>query len=193
MLALFWHKHICLDIISLCCARLKLDVFSWFDWLGWSIIAEFYWPIMAMNCFAQFKVDTNLLHIILHVYLHLLHFLCLQRISSSTCRPCSLCFGQKITSDWWIPQTHTYLQMLPVIFRSPALGDMGVFMLYCIPEQAVRLEGVSAQCTRYMVVVNTNGRQDTEESVVLGMDFNPSDRWVRLRNDVHFCLNESDL
>uniref|UniRef100_A0A8B9KK23 protein-serine/threonine phosphatase n=1 Tax=Astyanax mexicanus TaxID=7994 RepID=A0A8B9KK23_ASTMX len=40
---------------------------------------------------------------------------------------------------------------------------------------AVRLESVHAQCTRYMVVVSTNGRQDTEESVVLGMDFNPSD------------------
>ncbi|XP_016342620.1 protein phosphatase Slingshot homolog 2-like isoform X2 [Sinocyclocheilus anshuiensis] len=40
---------------------------------------------------------------------------------------------------------------------------------------AVRLESAFPQCTRYMVVVSTNGRQDTEESVVLGMDFNPSD------------------
>uniref|UniRef100_A0A8C2C9N5 protein-serine/threonine phosphatase n=1 Tax=Cyprinus carpio TaxID=7962 RepID=A0A8C2C9N5_CYPCA len=40
---------------------------------------------------------------------------------------------------------------------------------------AVRLESVFPQCTRYMVVVSTNGRQDTEESVVLGMDFSPSD------------------
>ncbi|XP_026794376.2 protein phosphatase Slingshot homolog 2b isoform X1 [Pangasianodon hypophthalmus] len=40
---------------------------------------------------------------------------------------------------------------------------------------AVRLESVHPQCTRYMVVVTTNGRQDTEESVVLGMDFSPSD------------------
>jgi protein phosphatase slingshot len=29
-----------------------------------------------------------------------------------------------------------------------------------------------------MVVVSTNGRQDTEESVVLGMDFGSSDRFV---------------
>lgn len=29
-----------------------------------------------------------------------------------------------------------------------------------------------------MVVVSTNGRQDTEESVVLGMDFSPSDRFA---------------
>ncbi|XP_045076791.1 protein phosphatase Slingshot homolog 2-like isoform X1 [Coregonus clupeaformis] len=42
---------------------------------------------------------------------------------------------------------------------------------------AVRLESAFAQphCTRYMVVVSTNGRQDTEESVVLGMDFGSSD------------------
>ncbi|CAN9501135.1 unnamed protein product [Ophioblennius macclurei] len=40
---------------------------------------------------------------------------------------------------------------------------------------AVRLESMHAQITRYMVVVSTNGRQDTEESVVLGMDFSPVD------------------
>uniref|UniRef100_A0AAQ4NXI7 protein-serine/threonine phosphatase n=1 Tax=Gasterosteus aculeatus aculeatus TaxID=481459 RepID=A0AAQ4NXI7_GASAC len=40
---------------------------------------------------------------------------------------------------------------------------------------AVRLESVHTQITRYMVVVSTNGRQDTEESVVLGMDFCPVD------------------
>lgn len=41
--------------------------------------------------------------------------------------------------------------------------------------QAVRLESAHAQITRYMVVVSTIGRQDTEESVVLGMDFSPVD------------------
>ncbi|XP_060800069.1 protein phosphatase Slingshot homolog 2 isoform X3 [Neoarius graeffei] len=41
---------------------------------------------------------------------------------------------------------------------------------------AVRLESAYSQCTRYMVVVSTSGRQDTEESVVLGMDFTSSDR-----------------
>ncbi|XP_045895974.1 protein phosphatase Slingshot homolog 2b isoform X2 [Micropterus dolomieu] len=40
---------------------------------------------------------------------------------------------------------------------------------------AVRLESAHHQLTRYMVVVSTNGRQDTEESVVLGMDFSPVD------------------
>ncbi|XP_072301921.1 protein phosphatase Slingshot homolog 2b isoform X2 [Eucyclogobius newberryi] len=40
---------------------------------------------------------------------------------------------------------------------------------------AVRLESVHSQITRYMVVVTTNGRQDTEESVVLGMDISPVD------------------
>uniref|UniRef100_A0A672R632 protein-serine/threonine phosphatase n=1 Tax=Sinocyclocheilus grahami TaxID=75366 RepID=A0A672R632_SINGR len=40
---------------------------------------------------------------------------------------------------------------------------------------AVRLESAYALGTRYMVIVSTNGRQDTEESVVLGMDFGKSD------------------
>ncbi|KAM6933740.1 uncharacterized protein ssh2a [Xenentodon cancila] len=40
---------------------------------------------------------------------------------------------------------------------------------------AVRLESAYPQVTRYMVVVSTNGRQDTEESIVLGMDFASSD------------------
>uniref|UniRef100_A0A673Z921 protein-serine/threonine phosphatase n=1 Tax=Salmo trutta TaxID=8032 RepID=A0A673Z921_SALTR len=54
---------------------------------------------------------------------------------------------------------------------------------------AVRLESAYAQpqCTRYMVVVSTNGRQDTEESVVLGLDFGSSDRGfsVSTVNRVH--------
>ncbi|XP_067306639.1 protein phosphatase Slingshot homolog 2 isoform X2 [Pseudorasbora parva] len=41
---------------------------------------------------------------------------------------------------------------------------------------AVRLESAYNLRTRYMVIVSTNGRQDTEESVVLGMDFSDSDR-----------------
>ncbi|KAM6959286.1 uncharacterized protein ssh2a [Aplochiton taeniatus] len=45
---------------------------------------------------------------------------------------------------------------------------------------AVRLESAYPQCTRYMVVVSTNGRQDTEESVVLGMDFASSDCTIGL-------------
>ncbi|RXN07657.1 phosphatase Slingshot -like protein [Labeo rohita] len=40
---------------------------------------------------------------------------------------------------------------------------------------AVRLESAYALRTRYMVIISTNGRQDTEESVVLGMDFSNSD------------------
>ncbi|XP_063763300.1 protein phosphatase Slingshot homolog 2 isoform X2 [Eleginops maclovinus] len=40
---------------------------------------------------------------------------------------------------------------------------------------AVRLESSYPQVTRYMVVVSTNGRQDTEESIVLGIDFVSSD------------------
>ncbi|TRY69778.1 hypothetical protein DNTS_006008 [Danionella cerebrum] len=41
---------------------------------------------------------------------------------------------------------------------------------------AVRLESAYDLRTRYMVIVSTNGRQDTEESVVLGMDFSKSER-----------------
>ncbi|MGH0176751.1 UNVERIFIED_CONTAM: hypothetical protein FKN15_073485 [Acipenser sinensis] len=41
---------------------------------------------------------------------------------------------------------------------------------------AVRLESAFQSCMRYIVVVSTNGRQDTEESIVLGMDFNTKDR-----------------
>lgn len=48
--------------------------------------------------------------------------------------------------------------------------------------QAVRLESAYPLVTRYMVVVSTNGRQDTEESIVLGMDFVSSDRSVRRRH-----------
>ncbi|XP_053131342.1 protein phosphatase Slingshot homolog 2 isoform X3 [Hemicordylus capensis] len=40
---------------------------------------------------------------------------------------------------------------------------------------AVRLESTYQNHTRYMVVVSTNGRQDTEESIVLGMDFSSND------------------
>ncbi|MBN3274784.1 SSH2 phosphatase, partial [Polyodon spathula] len=42
--------------------------------------------------------------------------------------------------------------------------------------QAVRLESAFQSCMRYIVVVSTNGRQDTEESIVLGMDLNTKDR-----------------
>ncbi|KAG7263821.1 hypothetical protein CRUP_037308, partial [Coryphaenoides rupestris] len=36
---------------------------------------------------------------------------------------------------------------------------------------------------RYMVVVSTNGRQDTEESLVLGMDFCPPERGFSVSTD----------
>lgn len=48
-------------------------------------------------------------------------------------------------------------------------------LLHLFLLQAVRLESIHVQITRYMVVVSANGRQDTEESVVLGMDFSPRD------------------
>ncbi|XP_064351924.1 protein phosphatase Slingshot homolog 2 isoform X6 [Camelus dromedarius] len=44
-----------------------------------------------------------------------------------------------------------------------------------VQDLAVRLESTYQNRTRYMVVVSTNGRQDTEESIVLGMDFSSND------------------
>ncbi|ELK26955.1 Protein phosphatase Slingshot like protein 2 [Myotis davidii] len=48
---------------------------------------------------------------------------------------------------------------------------------------AVRLESTYQNRTRYMVVVSTNGRQDTEESIVLGMDFSSNDRGFSVSTD----------
>nr|XP_020659138.1 protein phosphatase Slingshot homolog 2 [Pogona vitticeps] len=68
--------------------------------------------------------------------------------------------------------------------RNKHAGDLqqhlqAMFMLLR-PEDnirlAVRLESTYQNRTRYMVVVSTNGRQDTEESIVLGMDFSSNDR-----------------
>lgn len=60
--------------------------------------------------------------------------------------------------------------------------------------QAVRLESAYFQCTRYMVVVTTIGRQDTEESVVLGMDFINSDWSVFFTKTlVHHCFLSNAL
>lgn len=42
--------------------------------------------------------------------------------------------------------------------------------------QAVRLESGWSDRVRYMVVIYTNGHQDTEENIVLGMDFTDKDR-----------------
>ncbi|KAI9548309.1 hypothetical protein NQZ68_010529 [Dissostichus eleginoides] len=67
--------------------------------------------------------------------------------------------------------------------RSKHAGDIQQHLQTMFPllrpedniKLAVRLESAHTQITRYMVVVSTNGRQDTEESVVLGMDFSPVD------------------
>ncbi|XP_042298237.1 protein phosphatase Slingshot homolog 2 isoform X2 [Sceloporus undulatus] len=70
--------------------------------------------------------------------------------------------------------------------RNKHAGDLqqhlqAMFMLLR-PEDnirlAVRLESTFQNRTRYMVVVSTNGRQDTEESIVLGMDFSSNDSSV---------------
>lgn len=50
--------------------------------------------------------------------------------------------------------------------------------LACSPfvPQAVRLESGWSDRVRYMVVIYTNGHQDTEENIVVGMDFTDKDR-----------------
>lgn len=59
------------------------------------------------------------------------------------------------------------------------MNNFSNFLFFLSPSfQAVRLESAYTQVTRYMVVVSTNGRQDTEESIVLGVDFVSSDRSV---------------
>lgn len=55
-----------------------------------------------------------------------------------------------------------------------------VYWFHWFP-QAVRLESGWSERIRYMVVVYTNGHQDTEENIVLGMDFTDKDRYIHLQ------------
>lgn len=56
--------------------------------------------------------------------------------------------------------------------------SLNAFCLVYSPSvpQAVRLESGWSERVRYMVVIYTNGHQDTEENIVLGMDFTDKDR-----------------
>lgn len=50
------------------------------------------------------------------------------------------------------------------------------FEFHCLClVQAVRLESAWSDRVRYMVVVYTSGRQDTEENILLGIDFTNKD------------------
>lgn len=60
------------------------------------------------------------------------------------------------------------------ISKAPSHNPVRVSVVF--PSQAVRLESTYQNRTRYMVVISTNGRQDTEESIVLGVDFSSNDR-----------------
>lgn len=48
-------------------------------------------------------------------------------------------------------------------------------MIFLIYFQAARLESWVASHRRYLVVVGTTGRQDTEESIIVGCDFDDKD------------------
>lgn len=54
---------------------------------------------------------------------------------------------------------------------------MATLVFVLTPLQAVRLESGWSERVRYMVVIYTSGHQDTEENIVLGMDFTDKDRW----------------
>ena len=47
-------------------------------------------------------------------------------------------------------------------------------------SQAVKLESVSSTRNRYMAVVSTVGHQDTEESVILGIDIETDEATIGL-------------
>uniref|UniRef100_A0A665WLQ1 protein-serine/threonine phosphatase n=1 Tax=Echeneis naucrates TaxID=173247 RepID=A0A665WLQ1_ECHNA len=86
-------------------------------------------------------------------------------------------------TSWCLLQIVQMPSMLHFMFFVAHKGDiqqhLQTMFTLLRPEDniklAVRLESVHQHVTRYMVVVSTNGRQDTEESVVLGMDFSPVD------------------
>lgn len=59
--------------------------------------------------------------------------------------------------------------------------------VFVFVAQAVRLESGWTERVRYMVVIYTNGHQDTEENIVLGMDFTDKDRWFNLPAALHWA------
>lgn len=89
-----------------------------------------------------------------------------QVIYRNICRSCSRFSGLKIASSWSVFPSGTIAFFSGPVCRS----DVGWF------PQAVRLESGWSERVRYMVVVYTNGHQDTEENIVLGMDFTDKDR-----------------
>lgn len=95
-----------------------------------------------------------------------------QGICLNTCRSCLRSSGLKIVLNWFVYTSAAFLQTcklyFPELFEPPALSPS-------VP-QAVRLESGWSDRVRYMVVIYTTGHQDTEENVVLGMDFTDKDR-----------------
>lgn len=67
------------------------------------------------------------------------------------------------------------IKLVSVPLRHHQFGPVCRSDVYWFP-QAVRLESGWSERVRYMVVVYTNGHQDTEENIVLGMDFTDKDR-----------------
>lgn len=95
---------------------------------------------------------------------------------------CPLCQAHALSGP-----THKHLVFISSLIcgwgsRTKALGlglvDRGreqtIEVTPCL--QAVRLESVWTDRVRYMVVVYTSGRQDTEENILLGVDFSSKER-----------------
>ena len=57
-----------------------------------------------------------------------------------------------------------------LLYASPMFCVISIFSPSCTVFQAVRLESTYPGRVRYMTVVSTLGRQDTEESIILGID-----------------------
>lgn len=88
----------------------------------------------------------------------------------SICRSCSRSSGRKIASSWSVEPTDAIKLSSSTVY----CGPVSIIDVYWFP-QAVRLESGWSERVRYMVVVYTSGHQDTEENIVLGMDFTDKD------------------
>uniref|UniRef100_A0A8C1GZT3 Protein phosphatase Slingshot homolog 1 n=1 Tax=Cyprinus carpio TaxID=7962 RepID=A0A8C1GZT3_CYPCA len=70
-------------------------------------------------------------------------------------------------------QGHNHDQFLQ--YRNDYCSQCVYTNVHCLHQQVVRLESGWTDHVRYMVVVYTNGHQDTEENMLLGIDFTDKD------------------
>ncbi|EMP37156.1 Protein phosphatase Slingshot like protein 1 [Chelonia mydas] len=77
-----------------------------------------------------------------------------------------------------IVELHLQIRMLPLACDLPQHLQVMINLLRCEDriKLAVRLESMWTDRVRYMVVVYSSGRQDTEENILLGVDFSSKER-----------------